>query len=323
LKVLGRGYYGRVELWQRKNTEELYAVKICAKSRLVEGNAVGTIFSERSVLLNAHHPYVVSFYFAFQTKHNFHLGLEYVSGGNLRKRVMTVGGLPASDMKFYAAEIALALNYLHKLHIMYRDLKTENVMLDGDGHAKLLDFGLAKHFENDDGRTDTFCGTAEYLAPEIVMGEEYGMEIDWWGLGILMYEMLFARTPFGHANQATVFAKITGEEAPFSPRDDPAVVSVIQGLLAKSPDERFGFKELTQHEFFHGINFVALERMEIAPPYKPPPPNLTEADEEEENDEDQAALKTVGKFVGFSVMGQDPVQRNVSQFDISSALGGS
>lgn len=266
--VIGRGFYGKVTLAQKIDTGEFYAIKSIHKSKLVESEAIHTVIAERQVLTAASHPFIVSLYYAFQTPSKFYLCLEFAPGGELYKH-MKDEVLPLAEAKLYIAEIALALNYLHSIKVIYRDLKPENVLLDAQGYAKLTDFGLAKDLRKD-GMTETFCGTNEYLAPEIVSHQPYDYMIDWWSLGILFYEMLFGYTPFMTPNRSMMFKRIVNGDVPFTEPIDPLAEDLIVGLLNKDPAQRFGFEQITTHPLFQGLDFNELLNKHIKPPYVPP-----------------------------------------------------
>ena len=208
LSVIGRGYYGKVMLVQEiKSPKNFYAIKSIRKTTLKESNSIHTIVAERNVLAKCKHPFIVSLKFAFQTPSKFYFGLEYAPGGELFYHMQHRGLLPLEEVRLYVAEIALAFDFLHKNNIIYRDLKPENVLLDADGYVKLTDFGLAKDLSSIN-QTSTFCGTTEYLAPEIIRHMEYSFSVDWWTLGILAFELLFGRTPFANQNRIKMFQNI-------------------------------------------------------------------------------------------------------------------
>jgi len=269
VSTLGRGFYGKVMLVRKKDTDEYFAIKTVHKSRLVKSNKVHTIFSERNVLVRARHPFIVRFGFAFQTDSKVYLGLEYASGGELFRRLQQSGTVPLADVRLYVAELSLAMNYLHFLGVVYRDLKPENVLLDALGHVKLTDFGLAKEIEGG-GETGTFCGTSEYLAPEIIARKPYGAKIDWWAIGVLTYELLYGRTPFYNGNKAKMFQSIRNDKPKFPRRADNSTVEFISMLLEKDPAKRADFGRVKGHPFFADLDFETVLRGEVKPLYCPP-----------------------------------------------------
>ena len=197
LSTIGRGSYGKVMMVERKSDHSVFAIKTIHKSRLIKSHKVHTVFNERNILVKVEHPFIVELFSAFQTDTKFYLVLEYVPGGELFSYVKRRKTLPLSEARLYIAEIALAIDYLHSIGVVYRDLKTENILLGEDGHLKLTDFGLSKDLSFLDV-TSSFCGTNEYLAPEIIRREPYSFPVDWWTLGILSYEILYGKTPFSN-----------------------------------------------------------------------------------------------------------------------------
>lgn len=266
--VLGRGFYGKVMLCQKKGGKELYAIKSIHKARLVKAHKVHTAFRERNVLLKIKHPFIVSLSFAFQSLTKFYLGLEYVPGGELFRYLQKRGPLTIKEARFYAGEIGLALSHLHSQGVIYRDLKPENVLLDEEGHIKLTDFGLAKDTVND-STTNTFCGTAEYLAPEIIRKEDYSFAIDWWSYGCLVYEMCFGQTPFYDNNKSRIFTRIEVESPYFPPNADPVIIDFVSQFLIKDPAERKTFDQMKDHRFWNHLDFNALLNKQIKPEFVP------------------------------------------------------
>ena len=264
ISVLGRGFYGKVMLVEKLDTGNLYALKTIRKKKLVEIGQVDTVIAEKNLLsMIPPHPFIISLQFAFQTESKFYLGLEYAAGGELLHHLANLPVVPIEDTKLYMAEVVLALEHLHKNHIVYRDLKPENVLLDKDGHVKLTDFGLCKTID-DDG-TKTFCGTAEYLAPEVILRQGYGFKVDWWALGILLYEILFNGTPFYDENQAVLFDNIVNEDPVFPKFGHKAAIDLIKLLLQKEPENRPDIDTIKGHPFFHGLDWDKVLAKQVNP----------------------------------------------------------
>jgi serine/threonine protein kinase len=256
-----------VTLCRKVDTGELFAIKSIRKRRLVQADRVHTVLTERNILSQASHPFVISLFYAFQSRSKFYLVLEWASGGELLAR-MRRKSLEIDEIRLYTAEIALALRQLHSLGVIYRDLKPDNVLLDAAGHVKLTDFGLSKIL-NGERLTLTFCGTNEYLAPEIVGETPYGLEVDWLALGICLYEMVYGRTPFASQSRAQLFKRIINCDVPFPVGGEPACQSLIEGLLEKDPANRFGFEQVRKHEFFAGLDFADVLDRKIKPMFIP------------------------------------------------------
>ena len=268
ISVLGRGFFGKVMLVQRKDNHELFAIKTVHKVRLIQSNKVQTILAERSILEKVKHPFIVGLKFAFQSSTKFYLGLEYVPGGEIYALMGRKGKLDVSQVRIYVAELALAIDHLHHLGIVYRDLKPENILIAADGRIKLTDFGLSKDISAS-MMTKTFCGTADFMAPEIVNQQMYGMPADWWALGILMYSMLFGTTPFHNENRSVLFRNIMYAEPKFPPDADHDAVGVINGLLIKQPGMRMTLKEMKKHVFFKDMDFDLVLEKKYTPEFIP------------------------------------------------------
>ncbi|GCB61168.1 hypothetical protein scyTo_0011267 [Scyliorhinus torazame] len=238
LKLLGKGTFGKVILVKEKATGRYYAMKILRKEVIIAKDEVAHTVTESRVLQNTRHPFLTTLKYAFQTSDRLCFVMEYANGGELffhlsRERVFT-----EDRARFYGAEIVSALDYLHDKNVVYRDLKLENLMLDKDGHIKITDFGLCKEGITDGATMKTFCGTPEYLAPEVLEDNDYGRAVDWWGLGVVMYEMMCGRLPFYNQDHEKLFELILMEEIRFPRTLSPEAKSLLSGLLKKDPKQR-------------------------------------------------------------------------------------
>ena len=295
--VLGRGNYGKVVLAEKKDTGKVYAIKSIHKKRLAQSRKIHTIISERNTLVSASNPFIVKLYYAYQTATKFYLVLQYVPGGELFTHMDKVGALPLEEARLYAAEIVIALHYIHSLGIIYRDLKPENILLDADGHIMLTDFGFAKDLSQTEV-TKTFCGTNEYLAPEIISRISYGQAVDWWTLGILIYEMLFQTTPFYHNNTSRMFTRILTEPVLFPPGADPDVCSLIVGLLQKKERRRFTYDDIVKHPFFAKLDWNKVMARGYTPMYKPPVKSMKDVSNFDQEFTNEAPSDSFGSPVG-------------------------
>ena len=241
IKVIGRGRYGKVCLVQFKQTNELFAMKSLKKDVLLDEDQVESTLLEKKILQSINYPFLVGMVFCFQTEERVYFILPFVRGGELFQLLRKNKYFPEERVKFYEAIIGLALEYLHKSGIVYRDIKPENILLDEDGYLKLIDFGMAKILK-DGEKTNSLCGTAEYLAPEIITGEGHNRMADWWSYGTLIYEMFFGIPPFFSQNVEKMYEFITKSELKFPKKfnvsDD--VKDFLSKLLIKNPKERFG-----------------------------------------------------------------------------------
>lgn len=261
--------------------------------------------------MKSKHPFIVNICFAFQNETKVYLGLEYVPGGELFHHLRAKGKLPVEEVRLYIAQLCLAIDYLHSFNVIYRDLKSENVLIDVDGYVKLTDFGLAKTLTPDLKQTDTFCGTNEYLAPEIVLRNPYGPEIDWWAMGILTYELLYGVTPFHDSTKLKIFKGILNEDPKFPDDADESIKSFISVLLVKEPEKRAKFKDIKDHPFFNGINFQDVLDKKYTPLYIPKDvTKVTENFDPEftnekpmDSDGEPTITETKGEFTGFSYFG--------------------
>lgn len=282
LKLIGRGTFGRVFQVRKRDTRRIYAMKVLSKRELALKKEVGHTMGERKILeKSVDCPFLVSLKFCFQSEKELFFVTDYKSGGELFWHLQREGRFTEARARFYAAEIVLALEHLHKYDIVYRDLKPENILLDATGHVALCDFGLSKPDLGPDQLTTTFCGTTEYLAPEILLDESgYSKLVDFWSLGVLLFEMCCGWSPFYAEDTQQMYRNICFGKIKF-PRgtisDDGK--QFVKGLLNRNPRHRLGAlhdaADLREHAFFREIDFDALARKQIPPLFNP----LVESDE--------------------------------------------
>lgn len=283
LRVIGRGSYAKVLMVEQKTTKRIYAMKVIKKAMFNDEEDIDWINTEKHVFETAtNYPFLVGLHSCFQSLSRLFFVIEFVNGGDLMFHMQQQRRLPEDHARFYAAEICLALNFLHERGIVYRDLKLDNVLLDAEGHIKLTDYGMCKEGLNG-GETNTFCGTPNYIAPEILRGEPYDFSVDWWALGVLMFEMLAGRSPFDvvgsdnpDQNTEDYLFQLILEKPIRIPRSvSVKAASVLKGFLNKNPKERLGcvpdsgFEDIRVHSFFRQIDWEMLEHKQITPPYKP------------------------------------------------------
>ncbi|XP_076757552.1 uncharacterized protein LOC143427370 isoform X2 [Xylocopa sonorina] len=270
LKVLGKGSFGKVLLAELRGTECVYAVKCLKKDVVLEDDDVECTLIERKVLtLATRHPYLCHLFCTFQTDSHLFFVMEYLNGGDLMFHIQKSGRFPEPRARFYAAEIWSGLNFLHKKGIVYRDLKLDNVLLDFEGHIRIADFGMCKLQIFLDRTADTFCGTPDYMAPEIIKGLKYNQAVDWWSYGVLLYEMLTGQSPFSGCDEDELFWSICNER-PFIPRylsQDSS--DILIALLEKDSGKRLPGHEIAMHSFFQLLPWDRLERRQLEPPFKP------------------------------------------------------
>ncbi|XP_018896787.2 serine/threonine-protein kinase Sgk2 isoform X1 [Bemisia tabaci] len=275
LHMIGKGSFGKVLLARHKEEGCHYAIKVLSKSLILRRNEARHIMSERNVLLkNLHHPFLVNLRYSFQTSDKLYFVLDFINGGELFFHLQQEHKFSESRSQFYTAEIASALGYLHSHGIVYRDLKPENLLLDAEGHVVLTDFGLSKEGLLATDTTDTFCGTPEYLAPEVIRKEAYDRSVDWWCLGAVLYEMLYGLPPFYSRNTEEMFDLILFHPVPLKPGISRQARSILSQLLEKNSSKRLGsgygdFDDVKRHEFFSTINWDDLVAKRIRPPFNP------------------------------------------------------
>ncbi|KAK3387121.1 Serine/threonine-protein kinase nrc-2 [Podospora didyma] len=305
IKLIGKGDVGKVYLVREKKSSRLYAMKVLSKKEMIKRNKIKRALAEQEILATSNHPFIVTLYHSFQSEDYLYLCMEYCSGGEFFRALQTRPGkcIPEDDARFYAAEVTAALEYLHLMGFIYRDLKPENILLHQSGHIMLSDFDLSK--QSDPGgkptmiigkngtstsslptidtkscianfRTNSFVGTEEYIAPEVIKGSGHTSAVDWWTLGILVYEMLYGTTPFKGKNRNATFANILREDIPFpdhagAPQISNLCKSLIRKLLIKDEARRLGARagasDIKGHPFFRTTQWALIRHMK--PPIVP------------------------------------------------------
>ncbi|XP_077241096.1 putative serine/threonine protein kinase IREH1 [Tasmannia lanceolata] len=303
IKPISRGAFGRVFLAKKRTTGDLFAIKVLKKADMIRKNAVESILAERDILISVRNPFVVRFFYSFTCQENLYLVMEYLNGGDLYSLLRNLGCLDEDVARIYIAEVVLALEYLHSLRVVHRDLKPDNLLIAHDGHIKLTDFGLSKVGlinstddlsgpavsgasllgEDEPQFSVSECihprerrqkrsavGTPDYLAPEILLGTGHGTTADWWSVGVILFELIVGIPPFNAEHPQIIFDNILNRKIPW-PRVleemSPKAMDLIDKLLTEDPSQRLGARgasEVKQHVFFKDINWDTLARQKAA-----------------------------------------------------------
>ncbi|XP_019942530.2 protein kinase C delta type-like [Paralichthys olivaceus] len=312
-KVLGKGSFGKVLLAELKGKGQYFAVKVLKKDVVLMDDDVECTMVEKRVLALAwENPFLTHLYSTFQSKEHLFFVMEYLNGGDLMFHIQDKGRFDLNRATFYAAEIIVGLQFLHSKGIIYRDLKLDNVMLDKDGHIKIADFGMCKEKVFGEARATTFCGTPDYIAPEILLGQKYTFSVDWWSFGVLVYEMLIGQSPFQGDDEDELFESIRSDTPHFPRWITKEAKNLLEQLFERDPSRRLGVVgDIRAQSFFRSINWPALQKRGVDPPFKPKvksasdcsnfdreflseKPRLSHADKNLIDSMDQAA------FAGFS-----------------------
>jgi serine/threonine protein kinase len=270
-KTLGTGAFGRVRFVTYKATSNHYALKTLKKAAIIKMKQVDHIISEKTILVTLKHPFIVNMYGSFHDTRYIYMLLEYIVGGEFFTHLRKEGRFDNDRSLFYAAQIASIFEYCHSKNIVYRDLKPENILINADGYVKLTDFGFAKVIEH---RTYTLCGTPEYIAPEVLLNKGHGKPVDWWTLGILIYEMVVGYPPFVDEDPMGIYQKILSGKIVFPKLFDKNAKGLVKKLLTADLGKRYGnlkngVEDIKQHKWFKEVNWGDLLEKKLAAPFKP------------------------------------------------------
>ncbi|KAH7869799.1 Pkinase-domain-containing protein [Lentinula edodes] len=326
LKVIGKGSFGKVMQVRKKDTQRIYALKTIRKAHIAQRpGEITHILAERTVLALVNNPFIVPLKFSFQNPDKLYLVMSFVNGGELFYHLQREGKFDQDRSRFYAAELLVALEHLHGFNVVYRDLKPENILLDYTGHIALCDFGLCKLNMSETEKTNTFCGTPEYIAPELLESQGYTKTVDWWTLGVLLYEMMTGLPPFYDDNVNTMYQRILTDPLNFPPDMPSEARSVMTGLLQRDPAKRLGAnggEEIKRHPFFAKyIDWERLIKKGYPPPFKPSvesvldvanfDPDFTNEEAQDSVVTDSALSETVqDQFRGFTY---NPANEHLSE----------
>jgi serine/threonine protein kinase len=272
IKFIGKGACGRVKLVRKKFGPDegvFYAMKSIRKKLVIERRLIEATNAERRILDRIKHPYIATLCYAFQNEAKLFLLSKYYPGGNLLDQMRLAKRFSEDRTRLYTAEVALALEHLHQNNIIYRDLKLENVLVDSEGHIALTDFGMSKENINPkNGRTSTFVGTYQMMAPEILSGNSYSIAVDWWALGVMVFEMIDGRTPFNAKTNKIIKERIINVDLKFSPRFNEEIKDFVTKLLTKEENKRLGngpngFEQIKNHTWFKGFDWKAIEKRQL------------------------------------------------------------
>lgn len=288
IKTIGTGSFGRVMLVQHKLDRKYYAMKILDKQKIVKMKQVEHTLSEKRILRATSFPFIVNLTYSFKDTSNLYMVLEFINGGEMFSYLRQIGRFSEPQGRFYAAQIVLVLEYLHNLDIIYRDLKPENLLIDGQGYLKVTDFGFAKHVP---GRTYTLCGTPEYLAPEIILNKGYNKAVDWWAFGVLLYEMTAGYPPFFADQPIQTYEKIVAGKVRYASHITVDLKDLLKNLLQVDITNRFGnlrngINDIKGHKWFNDTDWLGIFEKKLEAPFLPKckgpgdPGNFDDYDEE-------------------------------------------
>lgn len=290
IRTVGTGQFGRVVFARqlKAKTKQYLAIKILERQKVVSMMQTEHVVYEKKVLQSIDFPFLVNYRYHFKDNANLFLVLEFIPGGEMFTNLQKVGKYPEVQARFYAAQVVLSFEYLHYLGIVYRDLKPENLLIDGTGYLKITDFGFAKRI--DDKITMTMCGTPEYLAPEVIKNVGYSYSVDWWALGILIFEMSCGKPPFASEEPMKIFEKIMNARVKYPNTFNPVLKDCVRNLLIPDSQKRLGSTKegsdgVKMHEWFKVIDWQKLFDRKIPAPYVPEIKGIDDTSNFEEYDE--------------------------------------
>lgn len=271
-RTIGTGSFGRVMVvYSKRDRAQRYAMKMLKKDNIVKMKQVEHTLNERKILASIDFPFIVKLAHSFKDNSNLYMVLEYVSGGEMFTHLRRTGRYSEENAQFYTSQIVLAFEYLHYLNIVYRDLKPENVLYDSSGYIKITDFGFSKIIKD---RTWTLCGTPEYLAPEIILSRGYNKAVDWWALGVIIYEMAAGYPPFFAENPIQIYEKVVSGHLRFPSHFSVELKDLLKNLLQVDLTKRIGnlkngVTDIKQHKWFATTDWTAIFQRRLKPPYLP------------------------------------------------------
>jgi len=298
IRTLGTGAFGRVILVKSKNNGEYAAIKIMEKAKVVKLQQVEHTLSEKRILGAVDFPNIIYMIAHFKDNSNLYLVLQFVNGGEMFSYLRRVARLSEEESRFHAAQVVLALEYLQKMDVAFRDLKPENMLICSNGFIKLTDFGFAKRVR---GRMWTLCGTPEYIAPEILLSKGYNKSIDWWALGVLIYEMTAGHPPFFSESTIKTYEKIVIGDVKFPAHFTSELKDLVRSFLQVNLSKRLGnlrggALEIRSHKWFQGINWLDVFHQRGTPPFIPPTKGPGDASQFDDYQEEPIVYSTVNKF---------------------------